>query len=60
MEENSDKAPPSFSQVIAVRTAVTKRPRKQGGGGNIQAMLAIRVRKNKHGTLRRHSGGPFL
>ena len=53
------KFPRVFPRVIAVRTerkslniAVTKRQRKQGGGGNIQAILAIRVWKNIHGTQR--------
>ena len=53
------KFPRVFPRVIAVRTerkslniAVTKRQRKQGGGGNIQAILAIRVWKNIHATQR--------
>ena len=53
------KFPQVFPRVIAVRTerrslsiAVTKKQRTQGGGGNIQAILLTRVRKNIHGTLR--------
>ena len=49
------KFPQVFPRDVAVKTerkslniAISKRPRKQGGGGNIQA---IRVRKNTHGTL---------
>ena len=59
MEGNSDKVSQVFPRVLAVRTERkslnipdTKRPRKIGGGGNILAILAVRVRKTIHGTLR--------
>ena len=61
------KFPRVFPRVIAVRTerkslniAVTKRQGKEGGGGNIQAILAIRVWKNIHGTQRDIQRALFL
>ena len=51
---------------MAVRTerksldiAITKMPRKQGGGWNIQAILAIQVRNKYTQHTTRHSGAPF-
>ena len=59
MVEKSDKVPQSFSQSHSRKNrkknfkhSSNKRQRKQSDGGNIQAILAIRVPKNMHDTLR--------
>ena len=55
MEGNSDKVSPSFSQSSSRKNRKKKSKHtrhKIGGGGNILAILAIRVRKTIHGTLR--------
>ena len=59
MVENSDKVPPSFSQSHSRKNrkkkskhSSHKKAKKTKRRGDIQAILAIRVRKNLHGTLR--------
>jgi len=54
MEENSGKGLSSFSQSCTHRKSLniadTKRPRKQGGGGNIQAILATQANFGRPGA----------